>query len=64
MKRYDHRLRNAIVESGDPNLFFNLNIPKSTIRDWLRKGKTEVVTHTSLDFDTHRLIIENQKLFS
>ena len=62
MNRYDHRLRDAIVESNDPNLFYDLDIPKSTTRDWVRKGKAKVVTHPSLSFDTHKLLIEYQKL--
>ena len=41
---YDHRLRNAIVTSGDPRLFRDLGIPRSTIRDWMRKGPVNVVT--------------------
>ena len=47
--RYDHRLRNAIVETGNPNLFPELSIPQSTARDWIRKGKAKVITASEFE---------------
>ena len=35
---YDHRLKQAIVETGDPDLFPELSIPESTARIWMRRG--------------------------
>ncbi len=43
-KQYDHRLRQAIVKTGDPDLFPKLAIPDSTRRTWLTRGAAEVVT--------------------
>ena len=50
----DHRIREAIVASRDPNLFPELDIPPSTTRTWLRAGAHNVVTVTSAE--THLLI--------
>lgn len=40
---YDHRIRDAVVASGDPELFPQLNIPRSTVRSWLKEGPGDVV---------------------
>jgi len=68
-RKYDHRLRNLIVESGDADLFPELNIPSSTIRDWFKKGSVEVVTtsaltqsHDILALNVLRLEKENSEL--
>jgi len=42
-RTYDHRIREAIVASGDPNLFPELNIPPSTTRTWLKAREHNVV---------------------
>ena len=47
--RYDHRLRNAIVETGNVNLFPELSIPPSTARDWIRKGQANVITASEFE---------------
>jgi len=41
---YDHRLKRAIWLSGDPTLFPELGIPRSTAKGWIRRGVPEVVT--------------------
>jgi hypothetical protein len=56
--RYDHRLRYAIVNTGNPALFKDLNIPRSTIRDWFRKGPVQVVTSPELAMTHDELIQE------
>ena len=43
-RTYDHRIRDAIVKSGNPNLFPQLKIPRSTIRAWIRRGERQVIT--------------------
>ena len=43
-RTYDHRIREAVIKSGNPNLFPQLNIPRSTTRAWIRRGQREVVT--------------------
>ena len=47
--RYDHRPRNAIVETGNPSLFPEWSIPPSTARDWIRKGKANIVTASEFE---------------
>ncbi len=43
-RTYDYRIREAICESGDRELFPELNIPGSTIRSWIHRGMPDVVT--------------------
>ncbi|MEY4064040.1 MAG: hypothetical protein RIR26_248 [Pseudomonadota bacterium] len=61
-RTYDIRLRNAIAKSGDPGLFPELNIPRSTALQWIREGVKEVVTHPSLGNSCDALIEENAAL--
>ena len=64
VQRYDHRIRNMIVKSGNPNLFPKLQIPKSTVRDWFRKGPADVITVLELDLDQEDLLLKVQHLES
>lgn len=48
---YDHRLKQAIVATGNPDLFPELSIPESTRRTWLRRGVTDVVSFERADAD-------------
>jgi len=41
---YDHRIKEQIVRSRNPNLFPELHIPPSTARSWIRRGLGEVVS--------------------
>ena len=41
---YDYRIQEAICESGDRDLFPELEIPRSTIRSWIYRGVPDVVT--------------------
>jgi hypothetical protein len=43
-RTYDYRIQEAICESGDRNLFPELNIPGSTIRSWIQRGTTDVAS--------------------
>jgi hypothetical protein len=43
-RTYDHRIREMICETGNPDLFRELKIPRSTIRSWLHRGIPDVVT--------------------
>lgn len=61
-RTYDIRLRNAIARSGDPDLFPDLNIPRSTALQWIREGVKEVVTHPSLGKSCDALIEETAAL--
>jgi len=49
-RTYDYRIREAICESGDRELFPELNIPRSTIRSWIHRGTPDIVT-ADLAFD-------------
>jgi transposase InsO family protein len=54
-KQYDHRIRQAIVKTGDPDLFPRLAIPDSTRRSWLTRGVAEVVTLDGRDAEVVEL---------
>ena len=43
-RTYDYRIQEAICESGDRDLFPELEIPPSTIRSWIHRGVPDVVT--------------------
>jgi putative transposase len=43
-RTYDYRIREAISESGDRELFPELNIPRSTVRSRIHRGMPDVVT--------------------
>jgi len=43
-RTYDHHIREMICETGDPGLFPEAKIPRSTIRSWLDRGVSDVVT--------------------
>ena len=41
---YDHRLKEMIIKSQNPQLFSEINIPRTTARNWISHGIKEVVT--------------------
>ncbi|MFH0902305.1 MAG: hypothetical protein V2A73_16865, partial [Pseudomonadota bacterium] len=43
-RAYDHRIREQVCQSGNPNLFRALAIPRSTTRSWLARPLPEVVS--------------------
>jgi len=61
-RTYDHRIREMICETGDPRLFRELKIPRSTIRSWLCRGIPDVVTCDSLSAEKTELLAEMQEL--
>jgi len=42
-RSYDHRVKAHIIASGDPTLFAQLDIPRSTAATWIRRGVGNVV---------------------
>jgi hypothetical protein len=42
-RSYDHRIKQQIVITGDPELFPGLDIPRATAMSWIRRGAGEVV---------------------
>lgn len=61
-RTYDYRIQEAICESGDRELFPELNIPRSTIRSWIHRGTTDVVSCDLADDDRGELVAEIEKL--
>ncbi len=61
-KQYDHRIRQAIAKTGDPDLFPKLAIPDSTRRSWLTRGVAEVVTLDARDTEIVELHTHVAKL--
>jgi hypothetical protein len=57
-RSYDYRIREAICESRDPDLFPELKIPNSTIRSWFHRGIPDVVTSDLVARDRADLIAE------
>ena len=57
-RTYDHRLRDLVCASGDPGLFSDLGILRSTVRSWLRRGSRAVVSSPMLDDDQQQLQLE------
>ena len=45
-RTYDHRIREHIYRTRNPNLFPALRIPRSTTATWLRRGSRPVVSCT------------------
>ena len=41
---YDHRIKEQIVRTGNAELFPELEIPRSTVLSWIRRGVAEVVS--------------------
>jgi transposase InsO family protein len=61
-RTYDYRIREAICESGDRDLFPELNIPRSTIRSWIHRGMPEVVSCDLVARDRAELTEEIERL--
>lgn len=40
----DHRIKEQIVSAGDPDRFPELEIPRSTVQSWVRRGVGDVVS--------------------
>ena len=61
-KHYDHRIRQAIVKTGDADLFPALAIPDSTRRSWLSRGVATVVTLDDHDAEVVELSLDGAAL--
>ena len=57
-RTYDHRITQAILESGDRNLFPELEIPESTVRSWIHRGVSDAVTSELVSRDRSSLLSE------
>jgi hypothetical protein len=67
-RTYDYRIQQAICESGDRDtrrlrlLLPELNIPRSTIRSWIHRGTTDVVSCDIANDDRGELVAEIERL--
>ncbi len=61
-RTYDYRIQEAICESGDRELFPELNIPRSTIRSWIHRGAPDVVAGGPAFHDYAELAAEIERL--
>jgi hypothetical protein len=61
-RSYDYRIRQTICESGDRDLFPELDIPRSTVRSWIHRGVPDVVTSDLVARDRSDLLIEIEEL--
>jgi hypothetical protein len=43
-RAYDHRIKEQIIRTGNPDLLPELEIPRSTAVSWIRRGPREVVS--------------------
>ena len=61
-RAYDHRLKLAIIESENPNLFPQLQIPRNTAMEWIRNGIKDVVTIPEASYDDEHLLVNYQNI--
>jgi hypothetical protein len=57
-RTYDHRIREAICESGERDLFPEIDIPRSTLRSWIHRGAPDVVISDLAARERADLIVE------
>ena len=60
-RTYDYRIQEAICETGDRDLFPELNIPRSTIRSWIHRGTPEVISSDLAAHDHAELAAEIER---
>ena len=53
---YDHRLRDAIAATGNPHLFPDVAIPRSTRRTWARGDIRPVVASSGVELEVYELL--------
>ncbi len=57
-QRYDHRLRELVRQSGNPDLVAHLGVPRSTAISWLTNDARPVVTDRIMDRESCELQAE------
>ncbi len=60
-RAYDHRIREIVCQTGNPRIFEQLRIPRSTTQSWLARGCPSVVALDQTR-DVAALLDENEKL--
>jgi hypothetical protein len=46
-RKYDPMVKKLIIETGNKNLFPDLNIPRTTINYWLKQSKEPTIKETN-----------------
>ena len=59
---YDHRLRDAIAVTGNPHLFRDVAIPRSTRRTWARGDVRPVVASADVELEVYELLERVDKM--
>ena len=54
-RKYDHRLRQLIQNTGDLDLAVRYGVPRSTARGWLKQSRANVVSIDVLNMDAASL---------
>lgn len=54
-RKYDHRLRQLIQNTGDLDLAVRYGVPRSTARGWLKQSRANVVSIDVIDMDATAL---------
>ncbi len=57
-QRYDHRLRELVCQSGNPDLVAHLGVPRSTAISWLTDDARSVVSDRIMDMGSCELQAE------
>ena len=57
-QRYDHRLRDLVRQTGDPDIVAHLSVPRSTAKSWLKDDNVAVVTDNILEMESCELQTE------
>ena len=58
-RRYDHRLRNMVARSASIDSYIGLDIPKSTLKSWIKSGPKEYITIDQFEQTNEELAKEN-----
>jgi hypothetical protein len=61
-RTYEDRIQEAICETGDRDLFPELNIPRSTLRSWIHRGLPDVPEGDLAAHDCAETAIETERL--
>src|SRR5471030_1231991 len=61
-RSYDHRQRELACEEGNAHLLEGMDVPRSTVSSWLRRGPRAVVTLDVVTKDTIELQAEDIRL--
>jgi hypothetical protein len=61
-RTYDHRLRDAIAATGNPHLFRDVAIPRSTRRTWAGGDVRPVIAAVDVELEVYNLLDQVDQL--